>query len=480
VRLLLVSVLVVLALGSGCYRSHQRRPSDAGVRDGRADVPSVDAPGLDVPDAPVPLPECVHRPFGETQLTDFPSHSARSPDLVRTSSGLSAVFLESDGDIGHPIVSLVHTDERLGGATMPVLVGEESHSWAEAVVLEDETLGIGWIADPGLVTRTAFRRIDAFGRPFGDRVDVDFEGSSCLDLARSGGTVAVVYRGMEGGEGVAYLAFIEPIGGGLRGDRYLLGSDEVSPQVVPFGGPEVLVVTVVDSSLRLAPYSALGPRGVSTVVVTLEGPIGRTTVARADDGSTAFAVQFGESGMRGLYVLVLDRDLRSVLEPYELVPEGFGVIGSRIVATPAGFVVSWGETLGDFGEGRFMVAHLGPDGLPSEARRVVFEGQLGSFAGPGLAATAERTWLATSRPPGGAGHAELFLAGYECIEHDPCESMDARAIDMGCSETRVLGWRWTGVRCEALEGCGVCDGPDCDALASGQAECEIDHLTCTE
>lgn len=468
----LALLVVSLCLVAGCYRSHQRRPSDAGV----ADVRAADAPRVDAP--PPPPPVCVHRPFGEMQLTDFPDHGARSPDLVRTSSGLSTVFLESDGDLGHPFVSLVHTNEMLGAATTPLLVGEESHSWAEALVLSDETLAIAWLSDPGFVNRTALRRIDPFGRPFGDRVDVDLEGSSCLDLAEVGALVAVVYRGSIDGGGVAYLTFVDPIGGGRRSDRFELGSDDVSPQAAALDDASLLVVAARGTELSLERYTTAG-LVEELAEIGFESALGRTVVARADDGTVAIATQTGETGMRGLRVMVLDRSFDFVTMPQVLVPDGVGVIGARIVATADGFVVSWGETLGDFGEGRFMVAHLRRDGLPGEARRVLFAGQLGSFAGPGLAATGPRTYLATSRPPdGGLGHAQLFLAGYACEPVDPCGAMDTRATSTGCSETSLLGYRWTGARCEPLESCHPCEGDDCDALASTLTECELDHVVC--
>lgn len=458
-----------LAVVAGCYRSHRRLELDAGP-----DAPR-DAREPDAPDAPAP-PACVHRRVAEAQLTDFVSHAARTPDLVRTPEGLSTIFGEGDGDFGHPIVSLVFTREDLSGPTAPRLVGEESHSWAEALALDDGSLAIAWLSDPGLVTRTAFRRISPRGDPFGDRVDVDFEGSTCVDLARAGELVAVAYRGVAGTEPVAFLAFVDPIAGGRRSERFLLGPDDVSPQLAPHRADEVVVALPDATGVTLRTFATTGELP-TTLRVAVDRPVGRTAVASTADG-LALAMQIGEAGMRGLRVVLVDADLGAAGAPLEIVPEGFGVIGTRIVATDLGYTLSWAETLGDFGEGRLMVLYLDHDGLPLEARRVVFAGQLGSFAGPGLASSGERSWLATTRPIEGRGHAQLFLAEYECVPLFGCDAMDARAPATTCDETMLLGYRWDGARCERLESCVPCEGLDCDGLGSTEAECVIDHVRC--
>ena len=215
----------------------------------------------------------------------------------------------------------------------------------------------------------------------------------------------------------------------------------------------------------------------ATLRIPVDSQVGRTAITATDD-AIVLAMQVGEAGLRGLRVVVVDRALRAAGPPREIVPERLGVLGVRIVATDLGYTLSWAETIGDFGEGRFMIAHLDHDGFPLEARRVVFAGQLGSFAGPGLAASGERTWLAMSRPIEGRGHAQLFLAEYECVLLDGCDAMDARAPATTCDETMLLGYRWDGSRCERLDSCLPCEGLDCDGLGSTEAECVIDHVTC--
>lgn len=466
----LVLAAAALAVGAppGCYRTHRRAPLDAG-----ADAP--DDAGSDPPDAPS-APACMHRLVREAQLTSFTDHGARSPDLVRTPAGLSTVFLESDGDVGHPFVSLVFTSDELGGATPPLLVGEESHSWAEALALEDGSVAIGWLSDPGLVSRTALRRIDARGRPFGDRVDVDFEGATCVDLAPAGPLVAVAYRGTLDEAPVAWLVFVDPVAGGLRSARMLLGPDGVSPQLGALGDDRVVAVLPDATGVSLRTFAPSGPVGGSLRVPS-DRPVGRTAIAVRDD-TIALAMQVGDTGARGLRLVLVDAGLERPGPPVELVPEGLGVLGVRVVATPLGYTVSWTETTGDLGEGRFLVAHLGPDGVPREPRRVVFAGQLGSFAGPGLASSGERSWVATSRPIEGRGHAQLFLAAYACAPRRGCDALEAAPAPGACDEPRVLGVAWDGTRCARVLGCAGCEGPDCDALAATEAECVIDHAAC--
>lgn len=463
-------MVVGVVAGPGCYLSHERLPFDGGP------AARLDAPTPDAPDAPTP-PACVHRRVGETQLTAFVDHGARSPDLVRTPEGLSTVFLESDGSLPHPFVSLVFTREDLGGATSPLLVGEESHSWAEALALDDGSLAIAWLSDPGLVNRTALRRIDPRGRPFGDRVDVDFEGGTCLDLARAGALVAVAYRGVAGGEAVAYLTFVDPIAGGRRSERILLGPDDVSPQLASLPGDRIVAVLPDATGVTLRTYASTGALP-ATLRIPVDRAVGRTAIGVGGD-TLALAMQVGEAGARGLRVVLVDVDLRAASAPIEIVPEGLGVVGVRLAVTELGYTLSWTETIGDSGDGRFMLAHLDPRGRPLEARRVVFSGPLGSFAGPGLASSGMESWLATSRPIDGAGHAQLFLARYACVALDGCDAIDARAAPGSCGETRLLGYAWDGARCQPLNGCSSCEGLDCDALAATEAECVIDHLRCT-
>ena len=103
-----------LALTSGCYLSHERGPRAASGTDAAvARDASVASDASIAPDGgPI---ECALVPRGELQVTDT-AYAAHAPRIGWDGERLGVVVFESDGDIGHPIVSATRVDIGLTAA----------------------------------------------------------------------------------------------------------------------------------------------------------------------------------------------------------------------------------------------------------------------------------------------------------------------------------------------------------------------------
>jgi hypothetical protein len=201
---LLITAACVLA---GCYQSTGRNWSmqgdaethqDALQEDPRADPDRFDVhegetqADLDMEEEEIEPPSYLCEPAGSIQITGEQSQHNAS-QLFWNGSEVGVVLMDGGGDWVHIFVGLVNVAPDLSSHGEEVLIGEESHGWGEPA-WTGEALGLCWHGDPGMVGRTAFRLLDRDGGQIGPRVDIDFDGEACLDLAYGAGRFLAAWR----------------------------------------------------------------------------------------------------------------------------------------------------------------------------------------------------------------------------------------------------------------------------------------------
>ncbi len=167
-----------------------------------------------LPDAPLP-PRCVllQSDGPPMQIVSFSNQHADAPSLAVVDRGapgspanVAVQAFRSGGDgFEHAIFAgkMSVGDAWPDGVEMtqaPVKVGTDSHGWAEMSVAPGglREIAISWLGDPGMSSRTMFRRIDADSWSAHDPVDLSYEGSSALGLVAGAGTgdMGIGYAGI--------------------------------------------------------------------------------------------------------------------------------------------------------------------------------------------------------------------------------------------------------------------------------------------
>ncbi len=167
-----------------------------------------------LPDAPLP-PRCVllQADGPPMQIVSFPNQHADAPSLAVVDRGtpgspanVAVQAFRTGGDgFEHAIFAgkLSVGDAWPDGVETtqtPVKVGTDSHGWAEMSMAPGglREVAISWLGDPGMSSRTMFRRIDADSWSALDPVDLSYEGSSALGLVAGAGTgdMGIGYAGL--------------------------------------------------------------------------------------------------------------------------------------------------------------------------------------------------------------------------------------------------------------------------------------------
>lgn len=465
--------LALLWLGlvwPGCYLSH---PRPAGPDGGR------DAPPIR--DAGAPLPRCTFAPEREAFVTRTP-WAAHAPELGWDGERLGLVVFESDGDIGHPVVSFTRVEDDLTAPPLTI-VGEESHSWGEAAWDEGIGFALCWNGDPGGRSRTMVRLRRRDGSELAGPIEIDPDGGACEALVRSAGRWGLGWRHGRSGTTAMRVGVIDD-GGAVHGTPIDLDA--------PIEGSGRGVFLSADGAGFVAGVAFEG-RGIELTRIDAEGrmvaqslvpaPRARAgAIAAHDDGTFGLLIRDGAREVGGLRFVRLGADLSVVAGETRLVTEGRGVRHPRLIAVPDGWAILWVEQ----GESATpataaVLAHLDRSGRPIEPRRAVVEGENSHYGGPAIvfhgAAGAGRLFTAVARPPerpGGHEQVEVTRLTCEVPARPRCAPLDARSDGTRCS--RSAGFTWTGERCEDIA-CG-CAGTECDRVGRTEEECLADHAGC--
>jgi hypothetical protein len=450
---------MALSVVAGCYLSHPRPLGP----DGGADAG--------------PPPRCTFAPERAAFVTSTP-FAAHAPELGWDGERLGLVVFESDGDIGHPVVSFTRVPADLAAPPLAV-VGEESHSWGEAAWDERVGFAVCWNGDPGGRSRTMVRLRLRDGAELAGPIEVDPDGGACEGLARSRSRWGVVWRHGRTSPVSMRVGILDDTGA-LRGAPFDLDSPtEGSGRggvIAADGDGFVAAVAVEGSGVELTRIDAEGMVIGRGLVAAPRARYG--AIAVHGDGTLGLLVRDGAREVGGLRFLHVDRDLSTTLAQTRLVTDGRGVRHPRIVPLPDGWAALWVEQ-GDSSmpATAAVLAHLGHDGLPIEPRRVLIEGENSGYGGPALAFHDGALFTAIARPPsspGGHEQVEVTRLTCEAPARPRCAPNDARSDGTRCSLS--AGFTWTGSRCEEIA-CG-CAGTECDRVGRTEEECLADHAGC--
>lgn len=432
-----------------------------------------------LPDVPIP-PRCVllESSGSPMQIVTFPNQHADAPSLAVVDRGgpgspanVAVQAFRSGGDgFEHAIFAgrMRVGDAWPDGVEMtqtPVKVGTDSHGWAEMSVAPGglRELAISWLGDPGMTTRTMFRRIDADSWYAHPSIDLSYEGSSALGLVAGAGTgdMGIGYGGL--GYGIVWrlsnpglpenpvspvVAVLDQEGALLIGPHRVAEPMEYpgrSPSITWSGSAYLLATTfrecvptdplcspdaVVITRVRPASGDAWDDSGVDLVTV-IPTSVPGLVPGRASIGSNGIdswvAWSEGPSGNdeapRRIVAQRLDAQGQVLGSPVPI-DDGIGLLMSpRVHVAPFGMTVVWPEdgdaSLGynDVGRSRIAVALIAPEATGPVVTRVDTT-HFGSYGwASGVSIDEPRGMLVTwpGYPPvGGMGVA--WLARLSCVE----------------------------------------------------------------
>ena len=432
-----------------------------------------------LPDAPLP-PRCVllQSDGPPMQIVSFPNQHADAPSLAVVDRGVpgspanvAVQAFRSGGDgfehaifAGKMSVGTVWPDG-VETTQTPVKVGTDSHGWAEMALAPGglREIAISWLGDPGMSSRTMFRRIDVDSWSAHDPVDLSYEGSSALGLVAGAGTgdMGIGYGGM--GYGIVWRLSnpdlpdnpVSPVVAVLDQEGSLLIGPHRVAEPMPYPGrspsitwsgsayllattfrecvpgdalcsPDAIVITRVrpasgdawddsgvdfvtaipTSNPGLAPGRAsIGSNGTDTWVAWSEGPSGNDEAPRR-----IVAQRLDPQGNVVGSPVQVDDGIRLLMAP-------------RVHVAPFGLTIVWPEdgdaNLGynDVGRSRVAVALLTPDATGPVVTRIDTT-HFGSYGwASGVSIDAPRGMLVTwPGYPTGGGMGVAWLARLSCVE----------------------------------------------------------------
>lgn len=461
-----------------CYLSHGTEPVERTDGAVPTDAPSPrdvrpDA-GPPAPDAG-PSPPCAFEVQASAFVTDTP-FASHAPELGWDGEQVGLVVFESDGSIGHPVVSFTRIRPDLSAFDPLAIVGEESHAWGEAAWDARRGFAVCWSGDPGGTTRTLLRLRDRAGGATSPLIEVDPMGGACEGMARARDRWAAVYRHGHPDVGMRVSVFDDrgnPVGTPLELD---------SP--IPYPGRSALLTADGEDFLAAVPFEGVGMvihriarDGSIPLVTTIDAPRARYgAIAVHDDGTVGLVIRDGTRERGGLRLLRLDRDLNPLPGETLLVVEGRGVRHPRLLPVPDGWAVLWVEQPEASAPTAAVLAHLDHDGVPLEPRRVMVAGPNSGYGGPSLLYAEGALYAAIAQPDADGGHEQVEISRLTCEAPAPdrCDAQDARSSGFACAT--LTGFSWNGTTCEPVL-CG-CVGTECARIAPLEEECLADHRGC--